>query len=1266
MTLFTTQRTAVFLGNGASQQFPFFFRVLQKEDLRVEVVDAEGNATEVLQPLFNVTLFEDSGVINYPIVPFENPLPVGFKLIVRRTVEPTQETAITNQQKFFSDVVEDTFDRQTMLIQQLYDEVNRSLKLAPSVGNGGFPEIPQKTNQLLVLDESGKPSTVSFADFTATLETPLPNFYSSREAFQLSDVEETEQFWIIRDGNLLLFYVRDQDCTAIESNNGVRGAPAGSSAFYEHWGAVGDGSTNDFAAVNAAIAWTGPRKQKLYGRPGAEYRITGELTSDSNVFLQGNFYHDSPGDFFLLCTAAGERVNLAADYVPGQLFVDVATLSEAPKAGQIVKIISSARDPSHRWIVHTDDRQHRVSEWAVVGEGSTTTRIYLQTPLEFLEGIPDGVDTTDRVPSYTTAANTVVIVPDPLEMELDVRVRCPDGESWNRTGGIIVEGYRAPKINFHTQTGYSHGLTLACVDARVTGSASNLGDNYGIQDRGTRTIVDGFRAWGVRHGYTTNSLRARMTDGNGFLYSTGRTTDATVRDSYRGGPAGEAGFDTHHCAERVTFINCTAEDTTGNAFQSRGKDVRWIDCTAVRCASLMSCFTDFMGGNLMLGGALDDLSTAEVSGIKAIDCGEGFTGANRRLTISGHNEISLTGSKLLNGSGVTEFRGSGNVRLAGGDDPVLSQGLYSSSVVPDADDSALILRGHWSIDATEIDAPGVTITGAAQVVDDGRWRFDMPEEVRLKDQVRTGQLILPGDVIEKRVPTDYPDLAHALHDIYYRLGARYQDVHIIIEDGHEIAEPYQCSGMDFRNFKVTSEAAEVLMASGTGANRAFEFLDGGTAPQWGFILDCDGEAQIGHYLGNGSRGVVLPGCGVRRGTVTGFRVIDGSSLAAAPSGPDGLVSTDNGQAGVWVTRDSRAALYHSDLRRNGISADGIGYAALFISRGAVVNADRANLSESGYGVRIARSRLAGRLMVAEDLVKGGITAFENADVSMSLTSFNRSGDGTTPIIAVGVPGSTNQGNSWVNIERCTFDDCDGPIVAGEHGTVLMARASGQNVKNRVISGSRMRVYAPSIDFSADASNTQTELVLASRSCEVDLANSDFDGAGEVRNVCRILHNGQVEASSVEADNFTESFARVEGEGRLYCDSTTFDGGPVFSENRSAAVAVTNADGVSTRFVDGTQICTHWIKAEYQDADRLSVVWLFPQSFIDKGARTVTPAMGWRGPDNEMEGLTREQIANCKIILNSGSGNSESIEVRGLSFSPGDFVWVNMQAIGRWK
>ena len=444
-------------------------------------------------------------------------------------------------------------------------------------------------------------------------------------------------------------------------------------------------------------------------------------------------------------------------------------------------------------------------------------------------------------------------------------------------------------------------------------------------------------------------------------------------------------------------------------------------------------------------------------------------------------------------------------------------------------------------------------------------------DVTEQPQIADGSLVLPAATITARVPTDYPDIADALNALWRRFGAGYQPVNIIIETGHEISAPFQCSGKDFGNFAITSEAAEVKLAASFVAERAFEFLDGSVAPQWGFILDCDGKAQIGHYLGNGSRGVVLPGCGVRKATVTGFRVIDGSSLSARPNGTDGIVSTDNGRSGVWVTRNSQAALYFGDLRRNGVSADHIGFAALYLSRGSIVNADRANLSESGYGVRIARSWLAARQVVAENLVKGAITAFENASVSMSFSNFNGSGDGTAPIIAMGVPGSSRQGNAWVNVERSTFDDCDGDIIAGANGTILIADAKGVNIRKRFAQGSRLTVHAPGVNFSAHSSNTMNELITASRSCYVNLAASQFNGGGGVRNLCRVLHNSHVEAQATSAANFTESFARVEAEGWLYCDSTTFDGDPVASVNRSSVWSVEN-DGIrTTRMTDGTQI-----------------------------------------------------------------------------------------------
>ncbi|MCV5663440.1 hypothetical protein OFN50_30935, partial [Escherichia coli] len=85
-------------------------------------VDSDENITElVLDTDYTVT---NAGSYNGGNVVLTAPLASGWKISIARELEPTQETDLRNQGKFFPEVHEDAFDKLTMLIQQSFYWIN--------------------------------------------------------------------------------------------------------------------------------------------------------------------------------------------------------------------------------------------------------------------------------------------------------------------------------------------------------------------------------------------------------------------------------------------------------------------------------------------------------------------------------------------------------------------------------------------------------------------------------------------------------------------------------------------------------------------------------------------------------------------------------------------------------------------------------------------------------------------------------------------------------------------------------------------------------------------------------------------------------------------------------------------------------------------------------------------------------------------------------------------------------------------------------------
>lgn len=133
MTVSTVVDHNDYTGNGLTTSFPYKFRVFDKSNLTVTVVDMEENITElVLDTDYTVT---GAGGYSGGNVVLTSPLANGWKISISREMAPTQETDLRNQGKFFAEVHEDAFDKLTMLIQQGYSTFKLALRKPSSIAN---------------------------------------------------------------------------------------------------------------------------------------------------------------------------------------------------------------------------------------------------------------------------------------------------------------------------------------------------------------------------------------------------------------------------------------------------------------------------------------------------------------------------------------------------------------------------------------------------------------------------------------------------------------------------------------------------------------------------------------------------------------------------------------------------------------------------------------------------------------------------------------------------------------------------------------------------------------------------------------------------------------------------------------------------------------------------------------------------------------------------------------------------------------------------
>lgn len=126
----STRKAGPFLGNDATTVFPFAFKVFTSADLRVVRTNALGVESDlVLDTDYTVAL--NSNQDNDPggTVTRGTALPTGERLTITSGVEALQPLVLTNNGGFYPRVINDAFDKITIIAQQLIEQVGRSLKL---------------------------------------------------------------------------------------------------------------------------------------------------------------------------------------------------------------------------------------------------------------------------------------------------------------------------------------------------------------------------------------------------------------------------------------------------------------------------------------------------------------------------------------------------------------------------------------------------------------------------------------------------------------------------------------------------------------------------------------------------------------------------------------------------------------------------------------------------------------------------------------------------------------------------------------------------------------------------------------------------------------------------------------------------------------------------------------------------------------------------------------------------------------------------------
>lgn len=254
MTISATLNRVSYVGNGSTTAFPVSFPFHAKADLivisaviatGVQIIKALNTHYTISGSVDGLGHYSNGGTVTFLTAPASTELITIYRDPVRTQGLDLQDASI-----FPAESVEAQIDYLTMLVQRLSDLVNRSIRQPDGDGTsiGAMPAAVTRANKLLAFNGSSEPIVVDPTNASSTAVTAT----GSTTAILLADLFARE-FWV------------------------------------ENYGAVGDGITNDYAAIQAAITAAGTAGGGTVKFGSATYAIGTKLLIQSpNVLLQGN------------------------------------------------------------------------------------------------------------------------------------------------------------------------------------------------------------------------------------------------------------------------------------------------------------------------------------------------------------------------------------------------------------------------------------------------------------------------------------------------------------------------------------------------------------------------------------------------------------------------------------------------------------------------------------------------------------------------------------------------------------------------------------------------------------------------------------------------------------------------------------------------------------------------------------------------------------------------------------------------------------------
>lgn len=237
MTISSTTVKNSYSGDGSTTTFAYTFKIFQDSDIQVIIRSSDG--TETIKTITTHYTVTGAGVASGGSVIFTSGnIPTSTQTVVlRRNIPQTQSIDYIANDPFPAESHEEGLDRATMAIQQLQEEVTRSIKLSKTntmTSTEFTVGATSRANKILAFDSSGELSV------TQELGTYRGNWSASTAYYARDLVKDTS------NGNIYI-------CNTNHTSTGSQ--PISSNADSAKWNLIVDNasaSANANAAANHA------------------------------------------------------------------------------------------------------------------------------------------------------------------------------------------------------------------------------------------------------------------------------------------------------------------------------------------------------------------------------------------------------------------------------------------------------------------------------------------------------------------------------------------------------------------------------------------------------------------------------------------------------------------------------------------------------------------------------------------------------------------------------------------------------------------------------------------------------------------------------------------------------------------------------------------------------------------------------------------------------------------------------------------------------